>query len=161
MRKAFLSLILMCPVAVPLTSTNKHQPRPLCLIQPTSPLGLESCLTDYDSDLLKTAKVKNASQHPITSYRIGWMAFLPFGKTKVGLGDPVHENGEIPQGVTARVPPQAISPKVGQDASAVAFFVTEIHLTTREIWNADLKEVNREAKQMKKKPPMFSDVYSQ
>jgi hypothetical protein len=161
MQKVILACLVMFTISAPLVSAKKHEPRPLCLTQPTSPVGLVNCVTDYDSDLLRSATVRNAGQHPIASYRIGWMTFQQLGKTGVRLGELVRCDDEIAPGQTASVPSQSISPKIGKDASAIAFFVAEIHYTDGEVWNADIKEVNREAKIMKKKPPIYVDEYTQ
>jgi len=157
--KRFISCVLtMFIVSASSVSAKKHEPRPLCLVQPSSPLGLVKCLTDYDTDLLVSAKVKNVSQSAITSYRIGWMTFHRFVETKVTLGGMVQGGSAITPGQTVKVPPQSISPKVGQDASAIAFFVAEIHFADGKVWNAEMKEVKREAKALKSKPPIFSDA---
>lgn len=81
----------------------------------------------------------------ITQYRIGWVVVYPSGN-KVGLGLPVRVPDGLKPSETADVPAQQVSPDFAkQGASAVVFFVVDVHLAENNSWKADLESVDQEA----------------
>jgi hypothetical protein len=108
-------------------------------------------------DLLESAKLKNVSKRPLISYRIGWVVVYPTGKDRVGLGLPVDVPAGISPGDTADVPAQGVSTDFSKEgASAVVFFVTDVHsagdniLAVDNIWKPDLEMIEEKARTMTK-----------
>jgi hypothetical protein len=120
----------------------------LTLKQPDSP-GILVRSVHSNKDFLQSAGLKNVSSVSLTGYRIGWVVVYPGGRNKVGLGLRVDVPEGIDPGQTAEVPAQGVSPHFYADgASAVVFFVTDVHTATNIVWKPELEKIEQEARQM-------------
>jgi hypothetical protein len=118
----------------------------LWLTQPDSPAIFVRTVHSV-KDFLKSATLKNVSNTSLTGYRIGWVVVYPGGKDKVGLGLPV----DVPQGIdpdrTVEVPAQRVSPSFSAEgASAVVFFITDVHSARGTVWKPELEKIEHEAR---------------
>lgn len=116
------------------------------LTQPDSPAIFVRTVHSF-KDLLRSATLKNVSNTPLTGYRIGWVVVFPGGKDKVGLGLPVDVPQGIDPGRTVEVPAQRVSPSFSAEgASAVVFFITDVHSAKGTVWKPELEEIEHEAR---------------
>jgi hypothetical protein len=120
----------------------------LWLEQPDCPAALIQ--THHTSkDFLQSAILKNVGKQAIRVYRIGWVVVYLSGKSKVGLGLPVGVPDGLNPGETVDVPAQQVSTDFAKEgASAVVFFVTDVHLGENNLWKADLETAEQGARKL-------------
>ena len=100
-------------------------------------------------DFLQSAVLKNVGKQAIREYRIGWVVVYPSGKSRVGLGLPARVPDGLKPGETVDVPAQQVSTDFAKEgASAVVFFVTEVHLAENNVWKADLESAEQAARKL-------------
>jgi hypothetical protein len=127
---------------------QEHTKAMIRLIQPDSP-AIFIRTTYHVKELLKSATLKNVSNTSLTGYRIGLIAVYPGGKDKVGLGLQVDVPKGIDPGQIIEVPAQAASPSFSvENASALVFFITDVHTATGTVWNPELEQIEKEARHL-------------
>ena len=150
MRKMISSVLLLSAAISCVSYGQARGTGMLWLPQPESPAILVE--TNHTrSDFLHAAKLKNVSDHSITAYRIGWVAVYPSGRNKVGLGLPVDVPEGIKPGEVVAVPAQQVSPDFAREgASALVFFITDVHSAKGPTWSPILDKVEQEARELQK-----------
>jgi hypothetical protein len=149
------SLRLGCiPILLILSSSltaQDHSTPFLLLMQQDSPARFVGTRNNVKEDLLKSATLQNVGDAPLTGYRIGWVAVYGDDRDKVGLGLPVS----VPEGLgfgpgqMVAVPAQGVSPNlVAEGASAIVFFVAEVHSANHATWRPELEQIEGQARQM-------------
>jgi hypothetical protein len=146
MRKIWLGYFATLLMMTPSLLGQERSTSMTWLTQPDSPAIFVR--TDHSlKDFLRNATLKNVSNVSLTGYRIGWVVVYPGGKDKVGLGLPVDVPKGIDPGRTVEVPAQRVSPSfAAEGASAVVFFITDVHSATGTVWKPELEEIEHEAR---------------
>ena len=90
------------------------------------------------SDLLMTARLKNNSDKPIKSYRIGWAYVLRNG-VQFHAGAELNVPAGIRPSETCEVPDQTIP--LNLNAERVIFFVAELTFADGSRWKANNEDI--------------------
>jgi hypothetical protein len=93
-------------------------------------------------NLLKSARLKNDSGRPITSYRIGWANVRSNG-IELRRGNLFSVRKEIKPGDTNEIPDQVVP--FDESAESVIFFVAELTFADGSNWEVDIKDIAPEA----------------
>jgi len=94
------------------------------------------------TNLLTSARLKNAGKNTITSYKIGW-ACVRGDETEFHTSALMNVPAGIKPGIIYNVPDQAVpfDPRV----QGVIFFVAELTFADGSRWNATNEDIKREA----------------
>jgi hypothetical protein len=145
MRKIWLGYFATLLMMSPSLLGQERSTSMTWLTQPDSPAIFVRTVHSV-KDFLMSATLKNVSNASLTGYRIGWVVVYPGGKDKVGLGLPVDVLKGVDPGRTVEVPAQRVSPSFSEGASAVVFFITDVHSAMGTVWKPELEEIEHEAR---------------
>jgi hypothetical protein len=149
MRTTLLTLVASSVLLVAVNScAQERSTAMLWLKQSDCPAALIQT-NHTNKDFLQSAVLKNVGKQAIREYRIGWVVVYPSGKSKVGLGLPVRVPDGLKPGETVDVPAQQVSTDFANEgASAVVFFLTDVHLAENNVWKADLESAEQAARKL-------------
>jgi hypothetical protein len=112
--------------------------------QPACPAALLSA-AHAPYDFLHSGILRNASERPLSGFRLGWVIKFRSRNPKLRFGAPINLPEAIEPGDTCSVPAQEVnSDGVDEGAVLMGFFLAEVFLVGETPWRADLNEIKAE-----------------